>query len=558
MGHGLDIGSHVSLLVGLSKGRGGWRMRSAMALPGFVADPDERPEAYAAASLGTTWSALSGTGIKAKRPATLVPSRDVYYRFAPLASTNPKHIEMSVRLEADEIAGEDGSILADYVSGCDFEYAPAIHVALAREEVIDHFANSLNASGVESGALIPACSALYQAYLVSGDTSGDFISMYANIGDDATDVILVREGQLLYARTLGMGVNDFVARILPEYGGTEGNARQKLFRELDLRPSIAADNLSSDRGVEGGQEVAARLFQQILGTVLVAKAAMKAPQMDVRKIVLSGPGAAIPGLRELMMNRVRKTVEIFDPLKNIDVQDLSGNALETAKAYKPALALAVGLAVLDSDAKAERAEFLPVGVRRRREFLHKSLFLYMAAALVIALILPLYVLSNRTATEADEFLKQSQQGPLGRYTNASSEIEVFERARERAEQRSRATLVAAGPGRVATQVMLKFAAERARQTPTVRIRSVELITDTSNPTREQDFTAVSKLRFHFFIERQPGADPNQVNVTLRDVLTRLPGVTKVVAGPAVDNPAGQGLDVTHTVELDILRQEVTP
>src|SRR5690606_17844039 len=154
---------------------------------------------------------------------------------------------------------------------------------------------------------------------LSGDTESDYVTLHANIGDDATDVILVREGQLLYARTLGVGVNDFITRLLPEYGSDRDAVRQVLFTQIDLRPSIAADNLSNDRGVQAGQEVAARLFQQILGTVMVAKAAMKAPAMDVRKISISGGGAAIPGLRELMMNRVRKTVEIFNPLANIGI-----------------------------------------------------------------------------------------------------------------------------------------------------------------------------------------------------------------------------------------------
>jgi Tfp pilus assembly PilM family ATPase len=552
MGSGLDISSNISLLVGLSRSSRGWRLRNAVALPGFVTDAEQRPEASAGAPLGTTWGALSGHGIKARRPATLVPGRDVYYRFAPLASSNPKHIEMSVRLEADEIAGEEGKILADYVTGADFEYTPAIHIALAREEVIDHYANSLTHAGVDIGPLIPGCVALYQAYRVSGNLEGDFVSLYANIADDATDVILVREGELLYARTLSVGVNDFITRLIPEYGVDRDAVRQVLFRQIDLRPSIAADNLSNDRGVQGGQEVAARVFQQIMGTVLVAKAAMRAPSMDVRNIVISGAGAAIPGLRELMMNRVRKTVEVFDPLANVNLEGIGDIAAETAQAYRPALALAVGLAALDTDARADRAEFLPAGVRRRREFLSKSLFLYLAAALVIAVVLPLYILTRKSALEADEYLKKSQQGPIGRYASASSEIEMYEKAKQRAEKRAEASLVATGPGRVATQVLLEFAKVRP---DSVRIKSVELLTDTSNPTKDKDFKPATRLKIEFFIEKLPGADPNEVAVQLRGVLTGLTGVKKVMAGQATDNATAQGLDITQTIELDILQQE---
>ncbi len=552
MGTGVDIGSNLSLYASVVRTGGAWKLRACIALPGFAPDPEQRPEANAGAPLGTTYGALQGKGIKGKRPATLVPGKDVYYRFAPLATTNPKHIEMSVKVEADEMAGEGGKILADYITGNDFDYSPAIHVALAREEVIDHYANSLAASGLEVGPLIPGCIALYQAYRISGDTEGDYVSLYANIGDDATDVILVREGQLMYARTLSVGVNDFITRLLPEYGTDRDAVRQLLFRQIDLRPSIAADNLSNDRGVEAGQEVAARLFQQILGTVMVAKAAMRATAMDVRKIVLSGAGAAIPGLRELMMNRVRKTVEVFDPLANVDAGALDAKGNETAQAYRPALALALGLAALDADRKAERAEFLPASVRRRREFLNHSIFLYLAAALVLAVVLPLYVLTNKSTTEADEYLRKTQQGPLGRYASASSEVEIYEKASQRAAKRAEAGLVAPGPGRVATQVLIALNAKRP---DSVRIRSAELVTDTNNPANTKEFKPITRLKLEFFIERLPGADPNQVNTDLRGVLTGIKGVTKVIPGSAKDNPAAEGLDVVHTLELDILAQE---
>ena len=225
---------------------------------------------------------------------------------------------------------------------------------------------------------------------------------------------------------------------------------------------------------------------------------------------------------------------------------------ETAQAYRPALTLAIGLAALDTDRKAERAEFLPGSVRRRRQFLSKSLFLYMAAALVIAVVLPLYILSSNSAAEADDYLKRQQQGPLGRYPSASSEIAIHQKAQERVQKRAEATLTATGPGRVATQVLLAFARVRPES---VRMRSVELITDTSNPEKAKDFIPVSKLEVKFFIESLPGADPTQVSVRLRETLKGLKGVGKVTPGPVTENPSAQGMDVTYIVELDIHAQE---
>ena len=557
MAYGLDVESSLSILVGLARKGSVYRLKKAVVMPGFSADPDQKPEIYAGAPLGTTFGALKNMGIKPGRPVTLVPGKDVYYRFVLTATNNPKMIEQQVRMEAEEIGGEGASVLADYISGADFDYAPAIHVALAREEVIDHYANSLGASGVETGELVPGCAALYQAYLVSGDTDSEHVQMYANIGDGSTDVILVREGVLLYSRSIGIGVNDFITRLLPEYGGDRDAVRQVLFTQVDLRPSVAADNLSGDRGVEAGQEVASRIFQQITSTIMLAKGAMKAPKLDARKIVLCGQGAAIPGLRELMMNRVRKTVEVFDPLRNIDFEGVDDQTQETLQSYRPALALAVGLAVLGTDPKAERATFEPASVRRRREFLHKSIFLYLAAALVIALVLPAYILSRTSLDTADENLRKRQQGAIGRYVAASNEIETHETAQTRAEKRFDASEIALLPGRVSTDLLTEFS---KRRPDTVRIKSVELSTQTNNPTNDKDFKPRTELKFTFFIEKRGGNNPISVSNELRKILSELPGVLQNAEGGVIPGPQeniDSGLMVTQTVILDLtLKQEV--
>lgn len=552
MAWGLDIGTSLSCLVGLSRKGTGFKLRHALALPGFVRDPQAPPQAAAGAALGTTFGALRTVGVRPGRPAVLVSGRDVFYRFTP-TGTDPRMIERQVQLEADELSGEDGKVLHGHIAGSDFDYAPVVHIGLAREAVIDHVAGCLRHMGIDGGPLVPGCAALYSAYRVSGDTDAEGVHLLANIGDESTDVILVREGSLLYARTLGIGVDDFIARLQPEYGGERDAIRNVLFNEIDLRPSIAADNLNENRGVQAGQEVASRLMAQVTSTIMLAKTAMKAPRLDAVKVLLCGPGAAIPGLRELFMNRTRKMTEIFDPLASVDTSGVNERTQETIDAYRPALALAIGLARIHGDRKAERIEFLPAGVRRRREFLNRNLFLYMAAAAVLAVLLPLFVLSRASAQSAEDELKKRQQDPLGRYQNASREIAVYEKGQERAARRAEASTRATAPGRVATMVLHKLAEVRP---DTVRLRSAVLETSTQNPGKDPAFVPATNLRVSFFIEEKEGADPNKVKDQLRDLLRGtkdrpgVPGVKAVVPGAASQNLAASGLDVEFVIELD--------
>jgi hypothetical protein len=204
--------------------------------------------------------------------------------------------------------------------------------------------------------------------------------------------------------------------------------------------------------------------------------------------------------------------------------------------------------VLATNPKLERATFEPANVRRRREFMNRSLFLYMAAALVIAIVLPLYILSRNSLADADKELRERQQGPIGRYQTASNEIPMLDAADARANKRFEAVGTTLMPGRVATEVLVELANRRPE---TVRVSAVELKHRTDNPKADKNFKPQAVLEIKFFIERKPGKDPIEVNNELRNILGKIKGVKAVISGDSKANDSAQGNDVTHTVELDL-------
>ncbi|MHC4840901.1 MAG: pilus assembly protein PilM [Planctomycetota bacterium] len=546
MAYGIDISSSLSMLVGVTKKGSGYKLKKVLAMPGFVADPDAEPHTFANANLGKTFRALKNLKVNAGTPAVNVPGKDVFYRFNT-SSVDPKLIEANVAMEAEEIGGGQATILADWILGRDYDYDTALQISLAREEIVDHFANSLKGMGIDTPNLMCNVAALFNAYLISGDLSDENVTLYANIGDDCTDVILVREGFLLYARSIAFGVNDFLNGLSPEYGAERDALRQILFREIDLRPSVAADNISGNRGVRVGQEVASRLFQQISSTIMLAKGAQRQPKLDARKLIICGSGAAIPGLRELMMNRTRKTVEIFNPLQDIDLTDLDDESRSLADSYRPALALGIGLAVMATDSKAERMVFAPASVRKRREFLTRSLFLYLAAALTLAIVMPAFLMTQTAAEEAEAETKKWQRSALGRYQSASAEQKVHKDELSRAIKRNNASSAVTGPGRVSTYFLQEFAKKRPE---TVRLKKVSLAHNTSNPKGDKDFKAETYLEISMFIENTGQANPQEVYKQMQDIIKNIKGVTRVNPKPTKENTEVAGLDVAYQVFLD--------
>ncbi|MCC6572605.1 MAG: pilus assembly protein PilM [Planctomycetes bacterium] len=553
MSYGLDISSALSLLVQLDRKGAGYALRNVAVLPGFSPGTEEKPETNQKAAIGTSWQTLGSQGFRAGKPVTLIPGRDIVYRVVVVGSPNPKTIAPLVRLEADEIGGGQGGILGDYMLGAAPDGQPAAIIGLARDAIVDHYANSLRAAGIPFTTLVPGCAALYNAYQIAGDVSYEGTLLVANIGDDVTDVIIVKEGSLIFARTLSVGVRDFVDRLLPEYGGERDQVRARLFRDLDLRPSVAADNIASDRGVEGGQEAAGRLFQQINSVIMLAKGAHSDPKLDASRVMICGPGAAIPGLRELMMHRLRKTVEVFNPLNDVDLANLDEKAKQTVENYRPALTLAMGLAKIGADANAPKIVFLPSSVRRRREFMNKSLFLYMAAALVLAVLLPVFLLSRKAADEANAN-SRNYQGIVGRYQGASNQIPGRMEALTMARRKADASMYATAPGNLATRLLMEISATRP---DSVRIYSADL----KHPKKEgkdnddpKILPPPPELKLRLFIQKTGNADPLNVIPDLRKLIKDMPGVLEVVHGEAKENSQVAGVDIEFTIKLKLERE----
>jgi len=552
MSYGIDVGSSLTMLVNLTGQGSAMKLSKAMVLPGVKVDTDQKPETYAGHALGSTWRGLRSLGVKPGKPVCLIPGRDIVYRTLAVSGPDSRVIQSMVRLEADEISGGAGGILGDHMMGAAPDGSPTALIGLARDSVVDHYASCLLKIGIDPSLLVPGCAALYSAYQLAGDVTFEGTYLLANIGDEVTDIIIAKEGNLLFARTVTIGVNDFLDRLAPEYGGDRDGIRQVLFRDIDIRPSVAAENIASDRGVEAGQEVASRLFQQIGGVIMLAKGAHNDPKLDASKIALCGPGAAIPGLRELMMHRTRKTVELFDPLNGVSLEGIDEQTKETAEVYRPALTLAIGLARIASDKQAARLHFIPGSVRKRREFLNKSLFLYLAAAIVLALMLPTYAITQKAATETEKGARE-MQGDVGRYSSASGQLPARVEALEDAKRRANVSLDAIGPGNSATQLLLAFAEKRP---DTVQIRKVTL--DPGKKAAGEKKEEKPRLIFEFFIERRGTSDPATVMTELAALLKKLPGAGEVQQrGEAKQNAVVQGLDVNFAVELKV-EEEVRP
>jgi type IV pilus assembly protein PilM len=153
-----------------------------------------------------------------------------------------------------------------------------------------------------------------------------------NVGHEVTNINILEDGVPILTRDLAIGTRRFREDLQRERGiGAE--EADKLLQAAERNPAI--DPYVESRGEEMavGIERAAAFLQ----TASRSGVAMG-------KIYMSGGGSRIPGLGEVLADRLRVPVEKADPIKNITVQEGVFDTLSVEE-VGPLLMLPVGLAL---------------------------------------------------------------------------------------------------------------------------------------------------------------------------------------------------------------------
>jgi len=404
-GTGIDVSAKQSISVEVVRAGSSYRLSRSAILGGFAHDPS-KPASDAKQSVLA--SGLTGVpGALRKNVAVAMPGRDVVYRTAEVGSDNYFALRSIAKMEAEEVKGAGSDVLW----GQQVIDPPAsgrmLLVAVTREEVAEHFASSLHHAGIRVAHLVPSPIALYHCFLTSGSVDAPGCTMVVNIGEATTEVCFVENGSLVAVRSLAIGIDHFVNALAQSLGTNHEQARATLFTRIDMRPGHAGVNVSGERAVSSAQESAATLLQQLMGTISYARIASKSRSLDAARVVMSGPGSGIRGLPEYLASRMRKPVEMLNPLAGFSTKELDDASLAAVQQYGPSLAIPLGLAKIAADQSPGDLKIVPPSVAARVNFLRRTVWLYagvllMVAALSVTLIFTLNVekIATNTLKEA--------------------------------------------------------------------------------------------------------------------------------------------------------------
>lgn len=341
---------------------------------------------HAPADVAGAWAAAD-PGFKPLDARIGVTGRDVNLRYTRVPQVPDWQLKKLMRFEVEEIGGQSGAEVAS-----DFNVLPAqaenegedvVLLAMARESLLEIHGEGLRAVGGTLDAFSPNALALYNAWLRYGVIEDDTI-LIANIGHENVDVILVRGPDLLFARNLSGGSKLFDDAIAERFGVSATKAEELKRKIVDLAPGARPADANAEKATRAASAPAGAILSLLQSTVMFCKSQVKLTSLRIDRVLLCGGGAALTGLPKFLSNGMNVPVELFDPFRVVESGGLDPESAVLLEKHRLECVIALGLATMASDPDAYSVEILPASLRKRREFVGGTLWVYVAAGIALA------------------------------------------------------------------------------------------------------------------------------------------------------------------------------
>jgi type IV pilus assembly protein PilM len=337
---GVDLGSRQMKAIQFS------RHGAKRALAAAAAVERRVTEKLDDADLARLVAALNSQGFHGREVVVACPPAMVHTDILELPSrASGAPIRQIAQVEMQRSSRFDGGFemaFWDLPSGPRAGSTSSVMATAIKQSDAQTLLEQLDRAGLEVAAMETTAIALARA--MSAGKSND-ITAAVDAGASASSLMLVHQGTIIYQRPL----NDISLALLHRSIGAEfevGEAEQSyLVRETGLIDSAEArrDAAPQERRLQAMLLHYADAIADEVETAL-AYAAHRYPQLQPGDVVLSGGGAAIPGIDKHVAKRVTIEVRVGRP-----ADSLTFHPSRADQALSPVYLPAVGLAMNESD-----------------------------------------------------------------------------------------------------------------------------------------------------------------------------------------------------------------
>jgi type IV pilus assembly protein PilM len=208
----------------------------------------------------------------------------------------------------------------------------SVLLVAAKRELVESKLRMLTDAGLDPSVVDVDAFALHNAFEMNYPEAMQGVVALVNIGHEVTNINILDEGIPILTRDITVGTRRFREDLQRERG-LSADESQALLQGYDRSPHL-------DAVLEGrGEEIAVGIER---AAAFLASSSRTGGQ--VRAIYTCGGGARIPGLTDLLADRLRLKVEQANPLANLRIRDGALENLVTDE-VAPLLMLPIGLAL---------------------------------------------------------------------------------------------------------------------------------------------------------------------------------------------------------------------
>jgi len=382
-GIGIDIGTDgVRVVVGTDR-KGTFTVLRCVEIPsGAGGDP---------ARLGAAIAAEFGKRVPGGAVFCGLTGRDVVMRYTQVPPVPDWQLRQLMEFEIKEIVEQSGDELA-----ADFNLIPVasdlssddtVLLALAKEGVLNNRLETCVAAFGRATAFVPNAIALLNAYRAYRKAEPeDGTTLLVNIGAKNTDLAIARDGDLLFARNLSGGGGLFDEALIASFNVSADKACSLKMELADVAALNEGRALSSQeekvsRALSGAT---GQLLSMVQSSIVFARSQTGLQELEVDRVFLCGGGSLLRGLDSYLSMNLGVPVSRFDPFSAVDAGGLEDDLPDALRATA---ATALGLAITATGDDVYSIEILPTALKKKRAITERYLFVALAVALVIGLLI---------------------------------------------------------------------------------------------------------------------------------------------------------------------------
>ena len=313
---GLDIGSKNTKIMGLKPVKNVFKVKSFGMTPtpldtfssGVISEPEALSDFISkkVAALDTANEGIelilgvSGKGMIAKK--LNIPDIEDYMI--------PEYIEIEAEQELFYNKEEmylEYQILKNV--NADKPDSKSLFAMTVLKKIVESYSKAIPRDLVSCDIIDTNFSALFNIFEYNKDLNSEFIYMVMDIGYSMTNVIVILQNQLVFARTLNLGGDFFT---------------QEIKKALSLDYQSAEDlKLTASQGENSPQDIADLIKKELVQTFLEELVSCYElylsfyPEKTLSEIYMTGGGSQTLGLAEAVKNQFQVPVKFFNPFQKI-------------------------------------------------------------------------------------------------------------------------------------------------------------------------------------------------------------------------------------------------